>query len=132
MYWVISSLCGYSFLSSFMDFFSSFCWVRLVLSNFGSHFFSFSFLHFLPLSFQPLLELQLSFPGGASGKEPACQFKRHKGTKFHLWVGKIPWKRKWQPAGVLLLENLMDRGAWWATVHGVTNSQTWLMWQHIA
>ena len=24
------------------------------------------------------------------------------------------------------LENLMDRGAWWATVHGVTRSQTWL------
>ena len=24
------------------------------------------------------------------------------------------------------LENHMDRGAWWATVHGVTNSWTWL------
>ena len=24
------------------------------------------------------------------------------------------------------LKNLMDSGAWWATVHGVTNSQTWL------
>ena len=24
------------------------------------------------------------------------------------------------------LENPMDRGAWWATVHGVTQSQTWL------
>ena len=24
------------------------------------------------------------------------------------------------------LENLMDRGAWWATVHRVTNSQTQL------
>ena len=24
------------------------------------------------------------------------------------------------------LENLMDRGAWWATVHGVTESQTGL------
>ena len=22
----------------------------------------------------------------------------------------------------------MDRGAWWATVHGVTKSQTWLKW----
>ena len=22
----------------------------------------------------------------------------------------------------------MDRGAWWATVHGVTQSQTWLKW----
>ena len=30
-----------------------------------------------------------------------------------------PWRRKWQPAAVFLLENLMDRGAWWAIVHGV-------------
>ena len=26
------------------------------------------------------------------------------------------------------LENPMDRGAWWATVHGVTKSSTQLMW----
>ena len=26
------------------------------------------------------------------------------------------------------LENPMDRGAWWAIVHGVTKSQTWLTW----
>ena len=26
----------------------------------------------------------------------------------------------------LCLENPMDRGAWWATVRGVTSSQTWL------
>ena len=25
------------------------------------------------------------------------------------------------------LENPVDRGAWWATVHRVTKSQTWLM-----
>ena len=28
------------------------------------------------------------------------------------------------------LENPMDRGAWWATVHGVANSQTRLKQQH--
>ena len=29
------------------------------------------------------------------------------------------------------LENPMDRGAWWATVHGVPKSQTWLSdWAH--
>ena len=30
-----------------------------------------------------------------SGKESACQYKR---GKFNLWVEKIPWRRKWQPA----------------------------------
>ena len=24
------------------------------------------------------------------------------------------------------LENPMDRGAWWATVHGIAKGQTWL------
>ena len=33
---------------------------------------------------------------------------------------KILWRGKWQPTPVFLLGNPMDRGAWWATVHGVT------------
>ena len=37
------------------------------------------------------------YPGGASGKEPACQCRRHKRHRFDLWVEKIPWKRAWQP-----------------------------------
>ena len=34
-----------------------------------------------------------------SGKEPICQHRRH---GFHLWVRKIPWKKKWQPTPVFL------------------------------
>ena len=45
---------------------------------------------------------------------------------FDPWVGKIPWKRKWQPFPVFWPENPMDRGAWQATVHGFTKSWTWL------
>ena len=41
------------------------------------------------------------FPGG---KEFACQFRRHKGCRFNLWVGKIPWRRKWPPTPVFLPE----------------------------
>ena len=51
-----------------------------------------------------------------SGQESSCQYRRH---GFHPWVGKISWRRKWQPTPVSCLGNLMDRGAWWATVHGV-------------
>ena len=53
---------------------------------------------------------------------------------FDPWVGKIVWKRAWQPTPVFLpgeshgqyscLENPMDRGAWWVTVLGVTQSRT--------
>ena len=35
-----------------------------------------------------------------------------------------PWRRKWQLTPVFLLENPKDRGAWWATVHGVTDTRT--------
>ena len=34
--------------------------------------------------------------GGASGKEPTCQCRRHKRCRFDLWVRKIPWRRAWQ------------------------------------
>jgi len=43
---------------------------------------------------------------------------------FNPWVGKIPWRRAWQPLQYSCLENSMDRGAWQATVHRVTKSQT--------
>ena len=41
------------------------------------------------------------FPGGASGKEPACQCGRQKRRRFSPWVGKIPWRRAWHPTPVL-------------------------------
>ena len=43
-----------------------------------------------------------SFPGGASGKEPACQCKRPKRHKFDPWIRKIPWRRAWLPIPVFL------------------------------
>ena len=46
--------------------------------------------------------LNMGFPGGASGKEPAYQCRRPKRCRFHAWVGKIPWRRAWQPTPVFL------------------------------
>ena len=40
---------------------------------------------------------RLAFPGGAAGKEHACQSRRQKRCGFDFWVEKIPWRRKWQP-----------------------------------
>ena len=47
-------------------------------------------------------DLSWGFPGGASGKEPTCQCRRCRRHGFNIWVGKIPWKRKWQPTLVFL------------------------------
>ena len=44
----------------------------------------------------------MGFPGGTSGKEPTCQCRRHKRHRFNPWVGKIPWRRAWQPMPVFL------------------------------
>ena len=41
----------------------------------------------------------VGFPGGTSGKESSCQCRRH---GFDPWVGKIPWRRAWQPTPVFL------------------------------
>ena len=42
------------------------------------------------------------FPDGARGKESACQCRRHKRRGYHPWVGKILWRRTWQPTAVFL------------------------------
>ena len=42
------------------------------------------------------------FPGGTNGKKPACQCRRYERRRFNPWVGKIPWRREWQPTPVFL------------------------------
>ena len=42
------------------------------------------------------------FPGDASGKEPSCQFRRHKRPGFNPWFRKILWRRKWWPTPVFM------------------------------
>ena len=41
-------------------------------------------------------------PRWLSGKESACQCRRHRRLGFVPWVGKIPWSRQWQPTPVFL------------------------------
>ena len=67
------------------------------------------------------------FPGGASGKEPACQCRRQKRHGFHPGLGRSPGGGHGNPLQYSCLENPMDRGAWQATVHRITKSWTWLM-----
>ena len=64
------------------------------------------------------------FPGGDKAKESICQCRGCRGHESDPGVGKLPWRRKWQPLQHSCLENPTDRGAWWAAVHGVTKSWT--------
>ena len=75
--------------------------------------------------------LSVGFPGGFSGKESAYQeeTQRH---RFYPWIGKISWSGVGNGNSLQssCLENSMDRGGWWATVHGVRKSQTRLSDMH--
>ena len=64
----------------------------------------------------------MSFPGDASGKEPACQCRRCKRCGFDPWIRKIPRRRAWKLTPVFLPGE--PHGAWRATVHSFTRSQT--------
>ena len=72
-------------------------------------------------------QLLCIFPGGTSGKELACQCRRHERQGFAPWVRKIPWRRARQPTLGFLPGESMDRGTW-ATVHRFAKSRTRLKW----
>ena len=44
-----------------------------------------------------------------SGKEPACQRRRHKRHGFDAWVGKTPWRREWLPTPVFLFGEFQEQ-----------------------
>ena len=64
---------------------------RLASAAFGEEEDEFDSRKLLPPSYPRMKVLavdSLKFPGGASGKEPACQCRRHKRCGLDPWVGK--------------------------------------------
>ena len=67
----------------------------------------------------------LGFPGGSVGRESACNVGD---------LGLIPGLDDPLEEGMATHSSIlawripMDRGAWWAAVHGVTKSWTWTEW----
>ena len=66
-----------------------------------------------------IVSLSQGFPGGARGKESACQCGRQQRCEFDPWVRKILGGGNGNRFQYFCLGNPMDRGAWWPTVHGV-------------
>ena len=60
------------------------------------------------------------FTGGSEVKAPACS-AGDLGSISGL--GRFPGEENGNPLQYSCLENPMDRGAWWATVHGVAKSR---------
>ena len=104
---------------------------ELQLPNFSpdfSHLFHEHF-HIISISLHPIVDLPIGygpsgFPGGTSGKEPSCQFRRHRDMDSIPGWGRSPGGEHGNPLQYSCLENPMDRGAWQAMVHRVTKTQT--------
>ena len=70
--------------------------------------------------------LENSMDGGAwwlSGKESACLPMQETWVQFLGWENPLQ-KEIVSSSSILAWDYPMDRGAWWATVHGVTKSWT--------
>ena len=63
----------------------------------------------------------MGFPGGSDGKISACNAGD---LGLIPGLGRSPGEGNGYPLQYSCLENPMDRGAWWATVHGVAKSRT--------
>ena len=62
----------------------------------------------------------LGFLGGSDGEESACNV----GDLGSIpGLGRSPREGKGYPLQYSCLGNPMDRGAWWATVHGAANTR---------
>ena len=66
------------------------------------------------------LETQPGFPGGSAGKETPCNAR---GPSFIPGSGRSSREGNGNLLQCSFLENPVNRGAWWATVHRVTQSE---------
>ena len=82
------------------------------------------FFSWLRSSFKEKLSFSLAsmgFPGGSEVKASAC----NAGELGSIpGLGTSPGEGNGNPLQYSSLENPMDGGAWWATVHGVAESDT--------
>ena len=58
----------------------------------------------------------VGFSGGSDSTEPACNMRD---LGLIPGLGRFPGEGNGNPLQYSSLKNSMDRGAWWATVHGV-------------
>ena len=66
----------------------------------------------------------MGFPDGSAHKESACKAGDTGNASSIPGSERSLGGRHGNPLQHSGLENPMDRGAWWATVHGVTKNQT--------
>ena len=73
------------------------------------------------------IDHDFGFPGSSDGKASGYNVG-HSGSI--PGSGRSPGEGNGNPLQYSCLENPMDRGAWWTTIHGVAKSQTRLTSLH--
>ena len=68
-----------------------------------------------------LLYVYMGFPGGSDGKESGCNAGD---LGLIPGLGRSPRGGHGNPPQYSCLEHSLERGAWWAIVHGVAKSWT--------
>ena len=75
---------------------------------------------FIYICIKRYIHMNMGFPRGTDGKESAC----HAGDPGLIpELGRSPGEGNGNPLQYYRLENSRDRGAWWATAHGVAQSR---------
>ena len=78
-------------------------------------------MNLLQIAFYRRTSIHWSFRGVSDGKESPC----NAGDPGSVpGLGESPGEGNGNPLQYTCLENPMDRGAWWATVHGVAELDT--------
>ena len=70
-----------------------------------------------------ILFRQKGFPGGTVVKNPLANGGDARDAGSISGLGRCPGEGNGNSLQYSCLENSMDGGAWWGTVHGVTKSQ---------
>ena len=109
-------------------------WIVIDWSCFRAHFlgcwwwwvffFFYLFCFVLPPTFH------MGFPGGTVAKNSPANAGAARDSGSIPGLGRSPREENGNPYQYSCLENSMDRGDWWAIVHGVTKSWIWLSTHH--
>ena len=94
--------------------------IKLQMNAYEFKWIIFFFFYFLIVE----LTQTTGLPGGASGKEPYHRCRRLQRRGFSPWVGRIPWRRAWQPTPVFLPGESHGQSSLVATVHRVAPNRT--------
>ena len=84
---------------------------------------------FLASISNPSAIVKSGLPRCTSGEESGCRCRRHGRCGLDPWVGKIPWRRAWQPTPVFLPGASYGRQSLTGSLHRVaelsTTEATW-------